>query len=321
MGLRFRKSVKLCKGLKVNFGMTGPSLTVGSGAFKKTFHTNGNVTTTVGLPGTGMYWTETERPNSRRNTRQNSSRQRNSRIMDEPQHSYEVAPAVEDYFSEAREPREVVEPVYQPVAKVIEAPAVDEPVETYKYLSTTDIKTIYAFCDEPIEWTELISGATADDLLMDPAKYEYCRGVAPQILAGDIDTYLEVIERIRPIDDLLLYGGDFEFGTDKPSYIEVEFCAKPDSVLSKGVTDNLLEEFCSAVSVRVARDLMALLPVSSVLVHTTIEGDTILSVHFTKSNIAKINFKTANAREIINEFEHLCVENYKQLHHVGRVIS
>lgn len=27
---------------------------------------------------------------------------------------------------------------------------------------------------------------------------------------------------LKPVDDLLLYSGNFEFGTDKPNYIEVE---------------------------------------------------------------------------------------------------
>ena len=44
MGLRFRKSVKICDGLRLNFGKTGASITIGSGPFKKTFNTNGNVT-------------------------------------------------------------------------------------------------------------------------------------------------------------------------------------------------------------------------------------------------------------------------------------
>ena len=42
MGLRFRRSIKICDGLKLNFGKTGMSMTVGSGPLKKTFNTNGN---------------------------------------------------------------------------------------------------------------------------------------------------------------------------------------------------------------------------------------------------------------------------------------
>lgn len=39
MGLRFRKSVTLCKGLKLNFGKNGMSVSVGRNGLRKTFHT------------------------------------------------------------------------------------------------------------------------------------------------------------------------------------------------------------------------------------------------------------------------------------------
>ena len=100
MGLRFRRSVKICDGLKLNFGKTGMSMTVGSGPLKKTFNTNGNVTTTVGLPGTGIYWTETERRGSRNNrSSQTTQRARSSRRSQQSDH--QIAPAVDDYFEQS----------------------------------------------------------------------------------------------------------------------------------------------------------------------------------------------------------------------------
>ena len=97
MGLRFRKSVKICDGLRLNFGKTGASVTVGSGPFKKTFNTNGNVTTTVGIPGTGIYWTETERRGSRNNRRTSNLQQTRTPMLSQ-QSNYQVEPAVDDYF-------------------------------------------------------------------------------------------------------------------------------------------------------------------------------------------------------------------------------
>ena len=109
MGLRFRKSVKICDGLRLNFGKTGASVTVGSGPFKKTFNTNGNVTTTVGLPGTGIYWTETERRGSMNNRRTSTPQQARTPMLSQ-QSNYQVAPAVDDYFtqSNADEDTEIV---------------------------------------------------------------------------------------------------------------------------------------------------------------------------------------------------------------------
>ena len=154
-----------------------------------------------------------------------------------------------------------------------------------------NIKRIYLYEDAPIDWAELIAGATADDLLMDQTVHAYCAQMAPRILSGDVDAYLEVIERMRPVDDLALYSGDFEFGTDSPSYIEVEFNADPDRVLADGYADALCEEFVSAVSVRVARDLFALLPVAKVLVHVEINGNTVLSVIFVRNQLCAVNFR------------------------------
>ena len=326
MGLRFRRSVKICDGLKLNFGKTGMSMTVGSGPFKKTFNTNGNVTTTVGLPGTGIYWTETERRGSRNNRRTQTPQQtRSPRLSQESE--YQVVPAVDDYFTQ----NDIVEesgavatsPTYNAVSprSDISQATASEPVTPteIKGLSTEAIKRIYLYEDAPIDWTELIAGATADDLLMDQTVHAYCAQMAPRILSGDVDAYLEVIERMRPVDDLALYSGDFEFGTDSPSYIEVEFNADPDRVLADGYADALCEEFVSAVSVRVARDLFALLPVAKVLVHVEINGNTVLSVIFVRNQLCAVNFRNDSATAIVKHFPHYVVENNNYLDSVDRM--
>lgn len=39
MGLRFRKSISIIPGIKLNFGKSGLSLSAGVPGFRKTFHT------------------------------------------------------------------------------------------------------------------------------------------------------------------------------------------------------------------------------------------------------------------------------------------
>lgn len=326
MGLRFRKSVKICDGLKLNFGKTGMSMTVGSGPLKKTFNTNGNVTTTVGIPGTGIYWTETERRGSRNNRRTQTAQQTRSSLLS-PQNDYQVAPAVNDYFtqSDAVEeadviPASITQDIVPPRNDIshttASSPAAPAAVNG---LSAEAIKRIYLYEDAPIDWTELIAGATADDLLMDQTVHTYCTQMAPRVLTGDVDAYLEVIERMRPVDDLALYSGDFEFGTDKPSYIEVEFSANPERVLRDGLSDALLEEFISAVAVRVARDLFALLPVAKVLVHVEINGNTVLSVVFAKGQLCNTNFRNNSATAIIKTFPNREVDDYNAPFNIERM--
>lgn len=309
-------------------------MTVGSGPLKKTFNTNGNVTTTVGLPGTGIYWTETERRGAR-NNRTSAARQDRERIQ-APQSDYQAPDAVNDYFSqssmfededsallaESYIPAPVAAPSYSDSSPVLSAdqarPRGTTSIER-NCLSADDIKRLYMYSDAPVDWTELISGTSADELFMNLDTHRYCMQMASRILSGDVDAYLEVIERMRPVDDLALYSGDFEFGTDSPTYIEVEFCAYPERVLQNGSSDILLEEFISAVAVRVARDLMALLPVSKVLTHIEIDGNTVLSVKFARGELELKNFRSNSAEDIVRAFPHLVVRDFRNLVDVGRL--
>src|SRR5487761_1958636 len=56
MGFRFYRRVHLFPGLSVNLSRSGPSLSVGVRGAHVTFGHRG-VTRTVGIPGSGLYWT------------------------------------------------------------------------------------------------------------------------------------------------------------------------------------------------------------------------------------------------------------------------
>ena len=53
MGVRFRRSVKICKGVKVNFSKSGASLSLGGRGHGMTFGGSGT-RAHVGIPGTGL---------------------------------------------------------------------------------------------------------------------------------------------------------------------------------------------------------------------------------------------------------------------------
>lgn len=142
---------------------------------------------------------------------------------------------------------------------------------------------------------------------------EFCHRLMDQY------AYLEVIERMRPVDDLALYNGDFEFGTDNPTYIEVEFVASPERVLRDGDSATMLQEFISAVAVRVARDLFALLPIAKVLVHVEINANTVLSVIFVRNQLCAVNFRNESVTAIVKHFPHNVMENNNYLDSVDRM--
>jgi|GEM_PF-510783 len=59
MGLRFSKRIKIAPGVSLNLGKNGFSVSVGPKGAKVTVGSNGKVTGSVGIPGTGIYYRET----------------------------------------------------------------------------------------------------------------------------------------------------------------------------------------------------------------------------------------------------------------------
>lgn len=59
MGTRFRKSKKILPGVTLNLNKKSASISIGPKGFRQTFSTTGKKTTTVGLPGTGLSYTQT----------------------------------------------------------------------------------------------------------------------------------------------------------------------------------------------------------------------------------------------------------------------
>ena len=141
------------------------------------------------------------------------------------------------------------------------------------------------------------------DSSYDADLWKYFHDVSGKILSGDIDTYLQVINDINPLNDLLDYGTGFEFGTDSPLKMEVEFQINSDNIdMPKNSTE--YQDYVCSVAIRIARDIFALLPVQKVVVHATNDGDDILSVCFDKKTFSGLKFNFIDPSETINKFEH-----------------
>lgn len=315
MGLRFRKSISLCKGVRLNFGKTGASISVGGKGYRKTINTKGQVTTSVGIPGTGIYYTDTKSLKNDKSSRSSSSRNSNytqdysqSNNMDDAMYvdnasSYQMSSDVENYFASSNGENVVEELMLED--EKIELQPIENTVTYVSKVSISDILKLYTRCDESIDWTEILVSTSAEELFMDSEIWKFYKSVADKVLAGDIDTYLQVIERVRPLDDLLSYGGDFEFGTDNSNVMEIEFNVMPEGVLGDDYNIELLQEYICACSIRVARDIMALLPVSQVNVNTVLENKTILSVKFDKATMLGVNFKSGiMGTDVVKHFEY-----------------
>jgi len=306
MGLRFRKSVTLFPGMRLNFGKTGMSISAGVPGFRKTFHTSGKVTTSVGIPGTGLYYVDTKGGNNTYS--QDASR------AGRTSNSVTTAQANAQQSQIANFEKVSYEPISS-TQKTI-APQLSEDI----------IKSIHKSCDDSIEWTEVLVSPTPPDASYNSELWSYYHGMAPEILAGNIDAFLQLIYEINPLDDLLEYAGSFQFGTDTPTKMTVEFVVNKAPLSNIQQTydtaryNDVLQDYICSICIRIARDVFALLPVKNVVVHAEFDNVTVISVDFDRATMSKIKFGFIDPSDTISRFDHKMEYNsYHGLIEVNRL--
>ena len=57
MGLNFRKSIKICKGVSLNLSKSGVGVSVVTKGARASINTSGRSSVKVGIPGTGLSYT------------------------------------------------------------------------------------------------------------------------------------------------------------------------------------------------------------------------------------------------------------------------
>lgn len=72
MGFRYRQSIKIAPGVRVNIGKKSVGLSVGTKGFRKSINSSGRVTTTIGIPGTGISYVDSKNINPKSKTTTNS---------------------------------------------------------------------------------------------------------------------------------------------------------------------------------------------------------------------------------------------------------
>ena len=338
MGLCFRKSINIGKGLKLNLSKSGPSVSFGKSGLRQSIALNGKTRTTVGIPGTGVYYTKSSSVGKIADAITGKNKKEDKKTAAKAaggvaagagaaaaarsQASQEAAAARQAAAEERAAARQAAAEEKAAAAEE-ERKAAEEAVAEYNE-RVEAIKSVHKASDGAINWSWVREGNVAPEL-------KVLVPLAQRVMDGDIDAYFEVIEQVGPFDDLVEYGSDFEIGTDIPNILEVEFRVKsaevvPENVLtvtasgklsdkplSKGAYYDLVQDYVASTILRVARDSFALLPIDTVLIHATdrilntatgIEEDmTLVSCKISRYTVEKINFEFVDPSDALTNFE------------------
>ena len=88
MGLRFRRSIKIAPGLKLNINKNSVGLSAGVKGAHISVNSKGRVTKSVGIPGTGISYVETSNLNKGKNKRASKTKPLNK--------NYNTAPIIKE---------------------------------------------------------------------------------------------------------------------------------------------------------------------------------------------------------------------------------
>ena len=324
MGLNFRKSITLFKGVKLNLSKSGPSLSFGRSGLRQSINLKGQARTSVGIPGTGIYYTK--------NTNvKNVVSSLTGKAQDAKNKKAAGKAAAEPKASKSTKAAAAGAAGAAVGAKAAAKPAVNEELIAASKAKVEEfaagieaLKSVHKQSDGYIDWEALANGAVSGQL-------KELQPFAQSVLAGDIDAYFNVIAEVGPFDDLLEYGSGFEVGTDDPQIMQIEFQVKSGDIVptqypdmkangelvmkdfTKSAYYELVQDYVSSTMLRVARDTFALLPVKAVLIHAVDkvlnpatgndEEVTIASVKIKRDALATLNFERIDPSDCLESFE------------------
>ena len=324
MGLNFRKSISLGKGLKLNLSKSGPSVSFGKSGFRQSVNLKGQARTTVGIPGTGIYYTK--------NTNvKNVVSSLTGKAQDAKNKKAAGKAAAEPKAAKSTKAAAAGAAGAAVGAKAAAKPAVNEELIAASKAKVEEfaagieaLKSVHKQSDGYIDWEALANGAVSGQL-------KELQPFAQSVLAGDIDAYFNVIAEVGPFDDLLEYGSGFEVGTDDPQIMQIEVQVKSGDIVptqypdmkangelvmkdfTKSAYYELVQDYVSSTMLRVARDTFALLPVKAVLIHAVDkvlnpatgndEEVTIASVKIKRDALATLNFERIDPSDCLESFE------------------
>ena len=148
------------------------------------------------------------------------------------------------------------------------------------------LEALWYATDETVDWTEVLTHAEPDDGLTDPEEWHFLHEHAERVLAGDLAAYLEVLRRADPLRDLTPFAAEMQVKCGSADRAEVTFTAMPSYI--DGRTEEERRRYLAQVSVRAARDLLALLPCCEVAVTAKLpDAAPALTVTYARSALQK----------------------------------
>lgn len=339
MGFNFRKRIRLGKYASINIGKSGLSLSVGRKGIRQSISTSGNARTTFSLPGTGLSYSKSI------NTKKIFKEIGNKPVFGVPVSGVKPDREVEEFNEDIR----LITTLHQyedypkdidwneianeeiPFGEGEEGPHVKKAKEMIEASKPGFFKRIFASGGFKKESQSLLEEAKKMEEEVKSA-WEHNKVIAEKMMHHDKEAYLEVLEDLKISEELGYYLEriDFSYLDDDSLHAEIELKIDtfiPEeyktltptgrlSVRKYTKTDyyEVVNLFVSGITLRIARNLLNLIPVEDMVLDIyelrkspysgASEKIRILSILIDRRTFENINLTTSHPFEVLKEFHH-----------------
>lgn len=173
------------------------------------------------------------------------------------------------------------------------APAAAKAPEQAESPAFPPFEQLWKAVDETVDWTEVLAHETPVDGLTSEADWVLYRQYATQVLGGNPEAYLAVLKAVDPLKDLTPWAEKFDVACRDADSLHVTFTAISALWEAEG------EKYLAGMSLRIARDLFALLPILQAEITVVCAETQLLNVAFDRQELQKVRFCFIDPEEFV----------------------
>ena len=163
-------------------------------------------------------------------------------------------------------------------------PKAEKPARVVVKNPEIGIDNLWMTADETIDWTDALAHEYPADGLTNIRLWAFYHTQAEAVLAGDTKAYAEVLKKANPLGELTAFADGISMRAPDPDRVEASFNCRQEYL-----EENEKKYLC-AMGIRIARDLMACLPVSEVGVTARKDGKVLMEVTYRREKLLHRNF-------------------------------
>ena len=334
MGFRFRKSVKIAPGMRLNVGKKSASVSFGKKGARYTISSTGRRTSSIGIPGTGLYYTKSHYANSK-NKPQSTNRQDHTDSYREVAEFNDFINYITSFHKECDYEYDWELMVKEPAPFNIGEKGPNElaalkKLDNYK---PNVLEKVFKVLDnrrrEALE--EDLKKAIENDKKLYKS-WQDQRKLFQSILQKDPKAYMALLKDIQFCSELAGFISSFQFQASDgdnliidcninindviPTHYKTLTKTGKLSIRKYNKTDYyvIVKEYVSGLTLRIARNVFGLLPIRSAIINVQtevldtqvgkVDNITILSIKIDKTTLSELNFDLIDPLDALNNFKH-----------------